>query len=217
MLAALFDLVLEIAVFVAATGVAWWCWDQYRTSTERRDEAARLSLTAERQSADLRHLAEKLDERITAISSHLAELGQAAHLAQSAQSAQSSLLAEARTKAARDENARLAAMARDEDTWMAAKVRVHRLLHSTTDPFLTFVEIERALDNVGRLADRAPPEEHGADGEDPPLAGNRLRRVLIELVSDGVVAQLDRDRYFIASDYETGVGDDENGDGEDAV
>ena len=35
-----------------------------------------------------------------------------------------------------------------------------------------------------------------------PLAGDHLRRLLIDLVSDGVVAQLDRDRYFIASDFE---------------
>lgn len=200
MLAAVLEFVRDIAVLAAAAGVAWWCWDQYRTAAGRGDEAARLSLTAERQSADLRRWAQTLDERTAAISAELTQLGQIARLAQSAHVAQAALLAEA-----------AAAAAREEDTQVAAKVRVHRLLQATTDPFLTFVEIERALGSVGPLAARPATGEHDAPEEGPSLAGDRLRRVLIDLVADGVVAQLDRDRYFIASDYETGGGD-ENGD-----
>ncbi len=202
MLAALFDLARDIAVMAAAAGVAWWCWDQYRTSTERGDHAAQAGLLAERQSADLKLWVEKLDERTTAISTHLAQLAQIAQLAQAAQTAQAASLAEARSASASEHSMRLANAAHDEEARMAAKVRVHRLLHSTTDPFLTFVEIEKAL---------------GAD-DLAPIAGDRLRRVLIELVSDGVVAQLDQDRYFIASDYEAGSGDDsDDADGDDAA
>lgn len=202
MLAALFDLARDIAVMAAAAGVAWWCWDQYRTSTERADQAAQAGLLAERQSADLKLWVEKLDERTTAISTHLAQLAQIAQLAQAAQTAQAASLAEAKSASASEHSMRLANAALDEEARMAAKVQVHRLLHSTTDPFLTFVEIEKAL---------------GAD-DLAPIAGDRLRRVLIELVSDGVVAQLDQDRYFIASDYEAGSGDDsDDTDGDDAA
>ena len=89
----------------------------------------------------------------------------------------------------------------------AAQVRVHRLLQATTDPFLTFAEIERALGNVGRFAGAL------ADDGEPPdkLEGDGLRRVLIELVGNGVITQLDRDRYFIASDFETGDEGDHDG------
>lgn len=211
MLAALVEFVRDLAVLAAGTGVAWWCWDQYRTSAERENAAARLGLTAERQSLEFKQLAEKLDERAAAMSAHLAQLGQIAQLAQStdaAQAAQAALLAEARTTTARDDRARSAAGARDEDARMAAKVRVHRLLQGTTDPFLTFAEIERAIGNAGRSIDGPPAGDSDLPDEGPIVAGewlsgDRLRRVLIELVSDGVVAQLDRDRYFIASDYET--------------
>lgn len=201
MLAAVLEFVRDLAVLAAAAGVAWWCWDQYRTAAGRGDEAARLSLTAERQSADLRRWAETLDERTAAISAELTQLGQIARLAQSAHVAQAALMADA-----------AAAAARDNDMRMAAKVRVHRLLQATTDPFLTFVEIERALGSVGRLAARSATGQHDAPEEGPSLAGDGLRRVLIDLVADGVVAQLDRDRYFVASDYETGDDDDENED-----
>ncbi len=204
MLAAWLEIVRDLAVLAAAAGVAWWCWDLYRTSTGRADEAARLSLTAERQSADLRRWAQTLDERTAAISAELTQLEQIARLAQSAHVAQAALVAEAAAEAAREEDAR-----------MAAKVWVHRLLQATTDPFLSFVEIERALGNVGRLAGQLATSEHHAAVDGPPLAGDRLRRVLIELVSDGVVAQLDRDRYFIASDYETGGGDDDENEDDD--
>ena len=86
----------------------------------------------------------------------------------------------------------------------AAKVRVHELLQSTTDPYLSFAEIEAALQR-SRMAE-PPAAEPGAQRADPAggLSGEALRRVLIELVGEGVIAQLDRDRYFIASDYDVG-------------
>ncbi len=219
LLAALVEFVRDLAVLAAAAGVAWWCWYQYRTSAERENAAARLSLTAERQSLEMKQLAGKIDERTEAMAAHLAQLGQIAQLAQSthaAQAAQAALLAETRTTTARDDSARSAADAREEDARMAAKVRVHRLLQSTTDPFLTFVEIERALGNTDRRIGQPPAGDSDLPDEGPPVAvdwvaGDRLRRVLIELVSDGVVARLDRDRYFIASDYEI---DHEGGTGE---
>jgi hypothetical protein len=219
LLAALFDLARDIAVVAAAAGIAWWCWDQYRTSTERGDQTARLGLTAERQSADMKLWAEKLDARTTAISAHLEQLAKLAHAAQAAQTAQlaqAALLAEARAASAGDLKMRRLEATRADDARSAAKVRVHRLLHSTTDPFLSFVEIERALGS-----DRHSPDEDAAGetedtGEIAVLVGDRLRSVLIELVCDGVVAQLDRDRYFIASDYETGDGESER-DGDDAA
>jgi hypothetical protein len=73
----------------------------------------------------------------------------------------------------------------------ARKVLVHRILQQARDPYLAFTEIEAAcaLETGGAANAR--------------LSGDRLRRVLIELVADGVVSQLDHDRYFIASEFET--------------
>lgn len=90
----------------------------------------------------------------------------------------------------------LAAASQETDACWAAKVRVHALLQSTDDPFLSFSEIESALAEEPAAAGRG-------DGDTLP-SGDRLRRVLIDLVGDGVVAQLDRDRYFIATDFEAG-------------
>lgn len=217
LLAVLFDLMRDIAIVAAAAGIAWWCWDQYRTSAERGDQAARAGLLAERQSADLKLWAEKLDERTTAISAHLAHVAQIAQLAQAAQTAQATAMAEARSAWANEQDMRLARAERDAEERMSAKVRVHRLLHGTTDPFLTFVEIEKAIADGGPSGNpHARGEAAGAD--DPaPIAGDLLRRVLIELVSDGVVAQLDQDRYFIASDYEAGGDDSDGADGDDTA
>ena len=109
----------------------------------------------------------------------------------------------------------IAAAGRLAETRAAAKVRVHRLLQSTTDPFLTFAEIERALGQVGRLAGVLPDTATEAGETAEPLAGDHLRRLLIDLVSDGVVAQLDRDRYFIASDFEASDLEASDPEGED--
>lgn len=67
------------------------------------------------------------------------------------------------------------------------KVDVHRLLHATSDPYLTFAELES---EIAKLSTNAP---HGAE----------LRGLLIEMLAAGVIAQLDGDRYFIASEFET--------------
>lgn len=86
-------------------------------------------------------------------------------------------------------------LARAAEARALAQVRIHRLLQTTAEPFMTFEEIERAEADRGHEA-----------GEE--LKGDGLRRVLIDLVSGGVIAQMDRDRYFIASDFETGSGDE---------
>lgn len=96
---------------------------------------------------------------------------------------------------------------KEAEARIGVKVRVHKLLHSTSDPYLSFGEIERALANtptsqVVSAMSASPPDA---------VSGDALRWVLMELVGDGVIAQMDHDRYFIASDYETG---DDTGDGE---
>lgn len=90
-----------------------------------------------------------------------------------------------------------------------AKVAVHKLLQSTSDPYLSFAEIESELARaafVERAVAAGDTEVAAASGEQDSLKGDELRRVLMELVGDRVIAQLDRDRYFIASDFETGEG-----------
>ena len=183
LLAALFDFLRDFAVLAAASGIAWWTWDHYRSRLARHDEAARTATAAEREAADRRQSADRLDQRLAGIAARLDEI------------AAGSCAAEARA---------------------ATKLLVHRLLHATSDPFLTFVEIERALGKVGRLAGALPDSSNEKAGEEPAdadalLAVDGLRRVLIEMVGDSVIAQLNRDRYFIASDYETGDGDDQAG------
>ena len=120
---------------------------------------------------------------------------------------------DARRWAGRIENQldELAGRQRDSEALTKAKVAIHKLLQSTIDPYLSFAEIEAALSRA-----RSPEPAMSAAGETPVavavadtsnLAGDALRRVLIEMVGDGVIAQLDRDRYFIASDFEAGEGD----------
>lgn len=97
----------------------------------------------------------------------------------------------------------LANAQRATDALWQDKISVHALLQSTADPFLSFTEIEQALSATG-----SPDTQEEAT---TPISGNRLRRILIELVGDGVIAQLDKDRYFIASDFEAneaGTADD---------
>jgi hypothetical protein len=171
----LIEFLRDLALLAAASGVAWWCWDQWRDRAARRDEAARLQLAAERQAADLKMWIDRLDARTAGMADRLEEI---------------------------------AAQGRAAEARAAGKLRVHRLLQATSDPFLSFTEIERAMgqlgDFAGALTGDGPTPESAAE----PLAADALRRVLIELVSDGVVAQLDRDRYFIASDYEAGDDDE---------
>ena len=91
------------------------------------------------------------------------------------------------------------------------KVRVHKLLQSTSDPYLSFGEIERAL-APSPITEAAAVATAGPASTPDAVSGDALRSVLIELVGDGVIAQMDHDRYFIASDYETGD-DEDNGQG----
>jgi hypothetical protein len=175
--ATLVEFIRDCAVLAGAVGVAWWCWEQFRSGAARRDEAARSMIAAERQAADFKQWAALIDLRTAAMTDRLDEM---------------------------------AVAAREAESRMVAKVRVHRLLQSTSDPFLTFAEIENAmaqLDDIVEAAKDATAIEEGTPGRRVLPAGNELRRVLIELVGDGVIAQLDRDRYFIASDYEAGDGD----------
>ena len=180
LLAVLFESLRDLAVLAAATGVAWWCWEQYRVTPRQRDEAARESLTAERKAADLSRLLGQMDERLASIAASIEQL---------------------------------ATPDRDQQERQHTKVRVHRLLHDSTDPFLTFAEIEQGLRRdrelgLALIGDAAEPEvaSGAGSGHGGAAYGDGLREILIELVRDGVVAQLDRDRYFIASDYETEAG-----------
>jgi hypothetical protein len=94
---------------------------------------------------------------------------------------------------------------------LKTKIAVHKVLQSTADPYLSFAEIESALARaafVERAVAAGNTEVAAEVGEPESIKGDDLRRVLIELVGDGVIAQLDRDRYFIASDFETGEGSD---------
>ncbi len=177
MISALFHIIRELVLLAAAAGIAWWCWDAFKSRTARRDDAARAALTADRQAADVKLMAERIEARLAAIAMRLDEM---------------------------------TARGSGEDRLAADKVRVHALLQSTTDPFLSFEEIERALSGPDTpVADPSSAEADPGQTVGTPLAANRLRRVLIELVRDGAAAQMDRDRYFIASDYETGEDDGE--------
>lgn len=98
----------------------------------------------------------------------------------------------------------LATAERAADARWHGKIRVHALLQSTADPFLSFAEIHQALSTS------ASPDDL-AETEPTTITGENLRRILIELVGDGVIAQLDKDRYFIASDFEAADADNAAG------
>jgi hypothetical protein len=89
----------------------------------------------------------------------------------------------------------IAAQARRIDQRSVLEVRIHGLLQSTSDPFLTFAEIRDGLA-------RTEPSKEAREPDDA------IRRALIALIAHRAVAQLDRDRYFIASDFEA---DDSDG------
>jgi len=159
----LIEFLRDLAVLAAASGLAWWTWNAYRTRNSRNDETARLQIGAERRNTDLMLLAQRLEQQIASASLSLDEI----------------------TASAKAIEARW-----DE------KARVHALLQSTDDPFLSFAEIEEMLS----APSSSGPDQGASDA--PPLSGIRLRRILMELVGAGVIAQLDKDRYFIASDFE---------------
>lgn len=66
------------------------------------------------------------------------------------------------------------------------KIAIHRLLHASTEPFLTFAEVRAGL----AWGDRKPPED------------DELRHCLMELVAERCVAQMEQDRYFVAGEFE---------------
>ena len=74
------------------------------------------------------------------------------------------------------------------------RLAIHRVLHETKDHFLTIKEI------ADIVATSAPhlPTPHEAE----------IRHALISLIADGVVAQMEGDRYFVATDYEADDDDD---------
>lgn len=78
------------------------------------------------------------------------------------------------------------AMARSKEERAQLKLRIHRLMHASRDPFLTFAEIRDGLAEGGHSS---PTDE-------------TLRRAVIELVAERVLAQMEGDRYFVAGDYE---------------
>jgi hypothetical protein len=93
---------------------------------------------------------------------------------------------------------------REAEQRAADKLRIHRLLHATSDPFLSFAEVEAALarEPAASASSAGDPDQVGNTAD--AISGDRLRRALMELVGDGVVAQLDGDRYFVSTDFETG-------------
>jgi hypothetical protein len=98
---------------------------------------------------------------------------------------------------------------REAELRAADKIRIHRVMHATSDPFLSFAEIEGALASQRTASVPTADAADGTGGDDAAdaISGDRLRRALMELVGDGVVAQLEGDRYFISSDFETGDDD----------
>ena len=82
----------------------------------------------------------------------------------------------------------------------ALEARIHRLLQTTRDPFLTFAEIRDGLANASPEAGASVAAIATTEGLQD--TEETLRRALIELIADDAIAQLDHDRYFIASDFE---------------
>lgn len=78
---------------------------------------------------------------------------------------------------------------------MRLKVRIHKLLHATSEPFLTFAELRQAL----------------AQGEPASPAEDLLRRCVMELVSDGCAGQMEGDRYYVGGEFEPEEGSSEPG------
>lgn len=107
---------------------------------------------------------------------------------------------EARVEALGREVATIASDRRERQARRGLEVQIHALLHATNDPFLAFDEIR----------DELAASAQDKDG----LAADELRYVLMSMVKDRVIAQLDRDRYFIASDFETDDGADAKSDDE---
>lgn len=176
-LGSLFDFIRDAAILVAAVGLAKWAWDQHKLAPIHRDGEAKAAMAAERLQNETRQWNARMEAHAVEIAARLAELIE------------------------REKKIEQAS---------AAKIAVHHLLQSTTDPFLSFVEIEAALRTTDASPGMASARQHATDTGTPasdatsPLSGQALRRILMDLVSDGVIAQLDRDRYFIASDFETG-------------
>ena len=152
------EIVRDLAVTIAAVGVAWWAWDRYSGAARRQDEAAQDRTARDRLGADLRQAGARMEALAVDISTRLDEvLGRG----------------------------------RDAEARSAVKIAVHRVLMASKEPFLTFTEVRDGL-------------ARGAGGSAPatPVDEAELRRCLMELVADAVVAQLERDRYFIASDFD---------------
>lgn len=91
------------------------------------------------------------------------------------------MLADAAQRTARDAAA---------DVRAGLKVRIHRLLHTTSDPFLSFAEIATGLAVAPASGDAGRP------------ADDDIRRALIELIAERAVAQMEGDRYFVGSEFE---------------
>ena len=91
----------------------------------------------------------------------------------------------------------MAAAARDTERTGQLKLQIHALLQATRDPFLTFAELRDALTRSPDVVSHTAIADVGPAASDADIRG-----ALIALVADRAVAQLDRDRYFIASDFE---------------
>lgn len=165
MLGILIEFLRDLAVLAAASGLAWWTWQEYQTRNSRNDEAARAQIAADRRGTDMLLLAQRLEQQMASVTQRLDEI---------------------------------VSSAKGTVALWNDKVRIHALLHGTSDPFLSFSEIEEML-SAPHTSEAVQVPSNAAD---QPLSGVRLRRLLIELVGAGVIAQLDKDRYFIATDFE---------------
>ena len=184
-LGAVFEFVRDLAVLCAAAGVARWAWADHVEAPARRDAQARAGIDRERQAADLRQWAGRMEAHALAVATRLDD-----GLAHTREAEARGLLA----------------------------VRIHHMLQTTTDPFLTFAEIRDGLAGpVAASTEAVQPDEAATPATTPavtpvavmPAAVTEtiLRRALLGLIADGAVTQLSGDRYFIASDFEAAEDD----------
>lgn len=80
------------------------------------------------------------------------------------------------------------AQARAAEERQRLKVHIHRLLHASSEPFVSFEEIRQRLASDG--------------GSQPVPDPEIVRQCLMELVAERCIAQIEHDRYFVGADFE---------------
>ena len=81
------------------------------------------------------------------------------------------------------------------------KIRVHRILQQTDEPYLSFAKL--------KLACAAIEQGKEPDATMKNLTDDGLRRLLIELIADEIVSQTNEDEYFVRTEYEDEFDNDE--------